>query len=126
MKMFQKAPDGGVNSGTTAYFLIEIKPLFSIALLRFSRHNPERYHTHAFNAYTIWLKGQVREHIRGGQPRLFKAGQTKITKREHFHKVEALGGPAWAISFRGPWVNRWHEDRAGNLVTLTHGRKEVL
>lgn len=34
MKFFSKAPDGGKDSEVDGYFLCEIKPLFSIVLLR--------------------------------------------------------------------------------------------
>lgn len=124
-RMFQKTDDGGPKSGTTAYFLVEIKSMFSIALLRFDNFAPERFHTHAFNAFTIWLSGNVLEHHRNGARKYFKAFDTKVTTRNTFHKIEAIDKPAWAISFRGPWADTWNEDRSGKLVTLTHGRKEL-
>ena len=125
MKFLKKSPDGGINSGTTAYFLIEIKSLFSIALLRFDNGSPERLHTHAFNAYTLWLKGKVIEQHRDGKRHFYQSGMFKTTKRSTFHKIIAMD-TAWAISFRGPWTDTWQEDRGGEeLITLTHGRKEV-
>lgn len=124
MRFFSSVPDGGKGSGVTAYFLCEIKPLFSIALLRFDLGTREALHDHAFNAVTIWLKGKIREHHLDGTTKDFAAGRVKFTKRETFHKVEALE-KTWALSFRGPWVDRWHESRSGKIVTLTHGRKEI-
>lgn len=124
MRVLDKAPDGGKHSGVTAYFLIENKRLFSIALLKFNTGSREAFHEHAFNAVTLWLKGRVREHHLNGRPLEFKAGDVKFTARSTFHKIEALE-PTWALSIRGPWVDRWRESRAGKLVTLTHGRREV-
>jgi quercetin dioxygenase-like cupin family protein len=124
MKLFSKAWDGGSDSGVTGYFLIEIKPLFSIVLLRFGKGTREAFHSHAFNALTFWLKGRVVEHHRDGRKKFFKAGMAKYTSRSDFHKVEALE-TTWALSFRGPWTDRWQEDRRQQLVTLTHGRKVV-
>ncbi len=124
MRFFEKSHDGGKNSGVTGYFVVEIKPLFSIVLLKFSKGTREAYHNHAFNALTIWLKGSVKEHMLTGETREWKAGQIKFTPRSNFHKVEALAD-TWALCFRGPWINTWNESRLGKLITLTHGRKEV-
>lgn len=126
MKLFSKASDGGKDSGVTGYFLIECKPLFSIVLLRFSKGTREAYHEHAFNAWTLWLKGRVVEHrmLVGSIGRVYRAGQLKRTPRSCFHKIEALD-TAWALSVRGPWAARWHELRGNQLVTLTHGRKVI-
>lgn len=125
MKFFRKAPDGGKNSGVTGYFLVEIKPLFSIVLLHFSKGTREAYHSHAFNAVTVWLWGSVTEHLLSGRTIGWKAGWFKYTPRRCFHKVEALTD-AWALCFRGPWVDRWEEVRSNRQrVTLTHGRREV-
>lgn len=126
VKFFAKAPDGGANSGVTGYFLVEIKWLFSIVLLKFNKGTREAFHEHAFNALTIWLWGMVKEHHRDDPwgVKMFTATDFKITKRNVFHKIEALED-TWAISFRGPWKDHWREDRAGELVTLTHGRKVI-
>jgi hypothetical protein len=123
MKFFQKAPDGGKDSGSTGYFLVEIKPLFSIVLLHF-QGTREAYHSHAFNALTLWLKGRVREHLIGGGQKEWGSGQLKYTSRSSFHRVESIGD-AWALSFRGPWVDTWREFRDGKFRTLTHGRRLV-
>lgn len=123
MKIFTKAADGGENSGVTGFFLIECKSLFSIVLLRFNEGSREAYHEHAFNAWTLWLKGEVFELTRGSDdPKLFWAGDLKYTPRHCFHKIIALK-TSWALSLRGPWVDHWREFRGGKLVTLTHGRK---
>ena len=49
----------------------------------------------------------------------------KYTARDNMHRIRAGGKGAWAISFRGPWVDFWKEVRGNKLVTLTHERKEV-
>ena len=126
MKFFSKAHDGGADSGVTGYFVVEIKSLFSIVLLRFSKGTREAYHSHAFNAFTIWLKGSIVEYDVDPHkpPKFFEAGHMKYTPRNKFHMVEALE-TTWALSFRGPWSNTWQEFKNGKYVTLTHGRKEV-
>lgn len=124
MKFLSKAADGGPASGVTGYFLVEIKWLFSVVLLHFAEGSREAFHEHAFNAYTIWLAGEVREEHRDGRKCFFSAGMRKRTPRYVFHKIIALKS-SWALSFRGPWVDHWREDRSGSLVTLTHGRRVV-
>ena len=124
MRFLSKSHDGGRDSGVTGYFLIEAKPLFSIVLLRFSKGTRDAYHNHAFNALTIWLKGRVIEHLIDGSSRGWRGGNVKYTPRDCFHKVEALT-VTWALSFRGPWSDRWNESRSEKLVTLTHGRTVI-
>jgi quercetin dioxygenase-like cupin family protein len=125
MKWFTKSPDGGEGSGVTGYFLLEWKAGFSIVLLHFEKGTREAYHSHAFNAYTIWLKGKIREHLLWwGKPIDYKAGNIKYTSRDLIHKVEALE-PSWALSFRGPWSDEWTEYKDGKIIRLTHGRKVI-
>lgn len=54
MKIFRKMKDGGGDSTVTGYFLIEIKSLFSVVLLRFDGESRDAYHEHAFNCVS-WL-----------------------------------------------------------------------
>jgi hypothetical protein len=128
MKLFRRAADGGKNSGVTGFFLLEIKSMFSVVLLHFNEGSREAFHEHAFNAVTLWLKGRAREHLLQRDlsviTKEYTAGQIKFTARSTFHKVEALES-TWALSVRGPWVDRWREWRKGKFVTLTHGRKEI-
>ena len=119
-----KRSDGGNKSGVTAY-IIESKFLFSLALLHFKNGTREAYHSHAFNALTLWLKGKVREHMIDGTVKDWKAGKIKYTSKNTFHKVESLGD-SWALSMRGPWENIWKELRDNKLVYLTHDRKVFL
>jgi quercetin dioxygenase-like cupin family protein len=123
LKFFKKAHDGGADSGVTGWFLVEIKPLFSIVVLRFAKGTRDAYHSHAFNAVTLWLKGRVREHDVFDQtnPKEWGVGDLKYTPRDKVHMVEALT-TTWALSFRGPWHDTWQEYKNGKLLTLTHGR----
>lgn len=131
MKFFQRASDGGKDSGVTGFFFVEIKPMFSVVLLRLRNGTREAFHSHAFNALTWWLTGHVLEHrmcltnpeeiaVKEYRPSF----KPKYTPRENHHKVESIG-VSWALSFRGPWVDKWVEYRNGSRVVLTHGRKVV-
>jgi hypothetical protein len=127
MKLFRIAKDGGPTSHVTGFFIVEIKSLFSIVLLHFAEGTREAYHSHAFNAFTIWLKGCVVEYVLDRAGKLWFAGQFKYTPRGCFHKIVGATGGAWALSFRGAWSRTWREyvPQSQQFVTLTHGRKVV-
>ena len=126
--LLRKRPDGGKASGVSSWG-IEIKWLFSIVLLKFEPNERVNYHSHAFNALTFWLKGDVSESRREDEwltyIRRFKAGNIKYTSRKNVHKIYC-NKPAWAISFRGPWKKEWTEVTPdGEVIKLTHGRKII-
>lgn len=54
-----KKKDGGPESPVDAYFLVELKGLFSIALLKFNKGCREAFHSHAFDAWTWFLSGDL-------------------------------------------------------------------
>lgn len=118
-------PDGGKDSGVTAYFLIEWKSLFSIGLLSFSKGSREAFHNHAFDAITFWLKGRVKEEHLDGSVKYFSGFslKPKLTKRNCYHKIIGLT-KTWALTFRGPWKDEWNEYKEKE-ITLTHGRIEL-
>ena len=130
MRLFYKGKDGGPDSPVTGYWLIEVKSLFSIVLLRFEQGYREQYHTHAFNALTWLIKGfMVEQRIREEHREWNEYKRSlipKLTKRENLHRVVAAK-TSWCLSIRGPWVKTWQEydEKTGKFTTLTHGRKEV-
>lgn len=126
-KFFSGGKDGGKKSHVDGFWFVELKGLFSVVLLRFNKGSREAFHTHAFNAYTFWLKGHVTEHHMDGTEMDWRPSlRPKFTGRGTYHKVFAHE-TTYALSFRGPWQKEWKEYRQdeGREVTLTHGRKEV-
>jgi hypothetical protein len=125
MKLFSKSKDGGPESNVTAFWLIEWKSVFSVALLRFSNGTRSAYHSHAFNCFSWLLTGLLDEDIRhGGRTRYRPSLKPIWTGRDTYHKVRSQG-TSWVLTFRGPWAKTWKEDRHDGEVTLTHGRKIV-
>lgn len=127
MKFMSAAPDGGQKSTVQGFWLFEIKPLFSVVLLKFNPGTRENYHSHAFNALTWFVKGNVIEyHLNGDKYKWGPSFIPKYTPRNCFHKVFATE-PTYALSFRGAWDNTWKEydPVLRKFITLTHGRKEV-
>ncbi len=124
MKFFSKSHDGGKKSGVIGYFLVEIKSLFSIVILKFNKGSRENFHSHAFNALTWFIKGDMIEHKLNGSFKKYKRSfMPKLTKKDNIHKVYA-NKTSWAISLRGPWDNNWKEYNplTNKFITLTHGR----
>jgi hypothetical protein len=134
MRLFKRMKDGGPLSKVHGFFLVEIKSLFSIVLLRFDDGARDAFHTHAFNAWSWVLDGcLVEEELITASPdtcctrtRVYTPSLRPIyTPRECFHKVTSFG-TTWALTFRGPWVDKWLEYTGERgYVALTHGRKEV-
>lgn len=136
MKLFHKAKDGGPESNVTGYWLIESKMLFSVALLRFSKGSREAYHSHAFNALSWVLSGEILEaFIHTGREFPFRHSALRhtssikpiYTSRDTFHKVYGIADTTWALTFRGPWKDTWQEflPKLNKYITLTNGRKII-
>lgn len=128
LSIFDKRKDGGEESSVTGYFILAIKPLFSIVLLRFDGESREAFHTHAFNCISWVLSGELREEMRDG--RIYKLKRSLVpflTTRKDFHKVSSVTDRSWVLSIRGPWANTWmeHLPLEDRDRTLTHGRIEV-
>lgn len=127
MRIMQKAKDGGPDSPVDAYFLIEWKSIFSIALLKFNKGGREEFHTHAFNALTWFLLGDlVEENIDGSKYKYGRSLFPKITKRNKNHRVNA-NVDSWCLTVRGPWGAYWTEYNSVRDITkfLSNKRKVV-
>ncbi len=127
MKILTVRKDGGGLSRVWGFFLIEVKSLFTIALLLFKDGSREAYHSHAFNAVSWCIKGMLLEHnLDGSITRYTPSWRPIYTPRKRFHKVVSYGN-TYVITFRGPWVDTWKEylPDLKKFVKLTHGRKVV-
>ena len=125
----KKMKDGGEHSTVTGYWLVEIKSLLSIVLLKFEGKSRAAYHSHAFNCLNWLIHGRLKE------KRITDTGVELIEyipsfipfviKREHFHKVDS-DNTSWVLSIRGPWTNTWYDydEETDKLSVLTHGRIE--
>lgn len=129
VNVFFSRKDGGPESRVTGWFLIEMKSLFSVVLLRFSDGSRDAYHSHAFGAISWVLRGRLREYLLGSVSRPYQYTASALpvwTPRVRFHKVVSEG-TTWVLSLRGPWAAEWFEydPRTGQRTHLTHGRREV-
>jgi hypothetical protein len=129
MRFLTWRKDGGPLSKSWGFFAIEIKSLFSIVLLKFEPGSRDAYHTHAFGACSWLLKGKLVEDVRQTDRNLARTNEYTpsfspiLTPRHCFHKVVSVG-TSYALTFRGPWKNRWSEylPASNEFVTLSHGR----
>ena len=130
MKILSKAKDGGPDSNVTGFFIVEIKSLFSIVLLRFEGESRANFHSHPFNMWTWLISGTMTEIFHGYfWTRVYhRSFKPKLTRRSDVHKVNSHG-VSWAISLRGPWSDHqhWyeHDPKTCEYMTLTHDREEV-
>ena len=127
MKLFEKCKDGGKDSPVDGYFLIEIKGLFSIALLKFNKGGREAFHTHAFDAYTWFLKGNlIEEDVDGSFYVYGRSFFPKKTLKSKNHRVKAIED-SWCFTLRGAWENNWTEynERLDETTVFSWGRNIV-
>lgn len=127
MLFFSKRKDGGKKSNVDGYFLIELKSLFSIALLKFNKGAREEFHSHAFGALTWFVSGDIKEEdVNGTEYKYKRSLMPKITKKNKVHRVIA-NKDSWCITLRGKWVESWFEVTSDKKkkITFTHGRKIV-
>lgn len=131
MKFLKKCKDGGPESPVDAYFLIEWKGAFSIALLKFNKGCREAYHTHAFDAFTWFLSGKLIEQRLDFFERTFNMNRyyhsilPKVTTRNNLHRVIAEE-TSWCFTIRGPWVDSWWEYDMVNNVGRKLGVGRVI
>lgn len=127
MKLLGYGFDGGKKSTVKGFWLFEIKSLFSIVFLKFHKGSRENFHSHAFNAVTFFIKGNVTEHHLDGRELNWRGSfKPKFTPRNCFHKIFAHEN-TYAISFRGPWNKTWQEYSpvTKEFITLKEGREVV-
>lgn len=125
MLLWKFCKDGGEESRVWGLYMIEIKNLFSVVLLKFKDGSREAYHNHAFNAFSWVLKGKLEENLIDGSIKTHSPSFKPIyTGRDTFHKVVSVGD-TYAITFRGPWSKTWKEflPEANKFQTLSWGRK---
>jgi len=125
MKLIEISKDGGPDSTVWAHWLVEIKSLFSVALLRFENGTREAFHSHAFNCISWVLSGKLEErHADGRVEYHYPSLKPVVTRRSTMHQVFSYGR-TWVLTFRGPWADNWKEIEAGEEKVLTNGRKVV-
>ena len=112
------------------FVIFECKYLFSIIAFYFhkSYSSQDRFHTHAFNAFSVKLFGQYTEYnlineITGEYTRNRRTQIFKYFPRNSFHKIGNSTG-CMTILFSGRWKKNWKEYVDGKLKTYSWGREQ--
>jgi len=128
MRLCYFGKDGGPESTVWGFWPIEIKSLFSIAILKFVGDSREAFHSHAFNSISWLLWGRLFEDMLDGKLNVYIGPSIKpiITKRSTLHKVSSYE-TSWVLTLRGPWSDTWKEylPDLKKWITLSSGRKIV-
>lgn len=116
---------------TVSQFVIfECKYLFSIIIFYFhkSDSSQDRFHTHAFNAFSIKLFGEYAEYIlldevNGSFVTKRRTNIFQFFPRDSFHKIGNANG-CMTVLFSGRWKRYWKEYINGKIVHYDWGREE--
>ena len=124
--------DEEVNGYLHRYQLFEFKMFLSCYIHRFNTKQQDRFHTHAFHAVAVVLKGgYVEEELIELRPGLYyKVTKTikpgiRFIARKYNHKICASKPNTISILLCGPWVNVWTETFTNYTRFLIWGRDEI-
>lgn len=111
----------------TQFILFECKYLFSIIFFYFHKSDScqDRYHTHAFNAYSIRIFGDyVEEIFIDGVVNYLKRSRKRILyiPRDNFHRITKSNG-CLTLLLAGRWKDSWQELVDGEYITYNWNRK---
>ena len=108
--------------------LFELKWLGSVIVNVFNTIAQDRFHTHAFAALSIMLRGEYDEQIVSGSgvKRRTRRGDVVFLQRTLNHRLMRSSPNAMSITICGPWAPTWTETfLSGKTRRLTWGRKPV-
>lgn len=111
------------------FILFEYKKWFSIIFFYFhkSDKSQDRYHTHAFNAWSFKLFGEYHEYILLSK-NPFKVNVKrrksfyKFFPKDSYHKIGNSTG-CLTVLFTGSWNQTWEEYVGGKTIIYNHNRK---
>jgi len=109
------------------FTLFEWKRAFSILVYYFEGDGwQDRYHTHAFNAWSLKLFGtyQYRELVDGVAEEAFRREVLRYFPRSTNHMLGPSAG-CLTILLAGPWNATWQETKGGRARTLAWGRRTI-
>jgi len=111
------------------FTLFEFKPIGGIILNVFNSIEQDRFHTHAFNAWSVMLRGSYAEEIR----RQDAVVETRLRTRDvmylprHLeHRIMKSTKNAVSVTICGPWRDTWTETSvSGRTRRFMWGRRQV-
>jgi hypothetical protein len=107
------------------YTLFECKFLGGIILNIFNTTDQDRFHSHAFTAFSLMVKGWYNEEvIENNKIVTKKIVKSRIIPKHYIHKIKESAPNTVSITFEGPWSGGWNEyfDN-GRVKSYGWGRK---
>lgn len=115
------------------FTLFEFKPCAALIFNRFNTIRQDRFHTHAFNSWSLMLCGEYHESITNGGRTWGRTRKNDLVylPRTLNHKILLSTPNAWSITICGPWAKTWtettREEFGGADIekTYTWGREKI-
>jgi hypothetical protein len=110
------------------FTVIELKYLFGIIINTFNTDTQDRFHSHAFSAFSLMLRGHYFEEvIEDGKVITKKIEKSRFIPKNYIHKITKSSPNAMSITFEGPWESTWNEYfDDGRVKTYSWGRKVLF
>jgi hypothetical protein len=107
--------------------LFEFKKLLSCYIHIFNTKYHDRFHSHAFSAVAVVLKGgYFEEYYVGSEVRTKWVGPgLRFIPKDYNHRIMRSEPNSVSFLIAGPWEKYWTEDFPGYARVLTWGRREV-
>jgi hypothetical protein len=111
------------------FTIIEIKHVGGIIVNIFNTEAQDRFHSHAFSAFSWMIRGHYYEDV---IDRRFEVVTKKIEKsrfipKNYIHKITQSSPNAMSVTFEGPWDSTWNEYfDDGRIRTYSWGRKIIF
>lgn len=110
------------------FTILEFKHVFGIIVNVFNTVDQDRFHSHAFHAMSLMIRGYYLEDvIEGNEVVTKKITKSRFIPKNYIHKIKESSKNAMSITFEGPWESTWNEyfDN-GRIKTYTWGRKVIF
>jgi len=110
------------------FTILEIKYVFGIIINIFNTTDQDRFHSHAFHAFSLMVRGHyIEDVIDGNNIVTKKIEKYRFIPRNYIHKIKGSSKNAISITFEGPWESTWNEYfDSGRIKTYTWGRKVLF
>lgn len=111
------------------FTIIEVKHLFGIIVNIFNTENQDRFHSHAFHAFSWMIRGHYYEEVILPDSKVIvkKIEKSRFIPRNYIHKITSSSKNAMSVTFEGPWESTWNEYFDNYRVkTYTWGRKVLF
>ena len=111
------------------FVVFEFKYLGGIIVNVFNTVDQDRFHSHAFHAVSLMLRGFYNEDVVIGNTTIVKkiTPGIRFIPKNYIHKIKDSSKNAISITFGGPWDKTWNEYFDDmRIKTYSWGRKVLF